>query len=151
MKRSGLLCVWFSLTAALIAADGESHAGVYRQWGGGIYAIVLTLLTNGNYLARWDADIACNGTASGSWKSIGDEIHLSPKKEDGPLMPGYLRVLLVREMEGRRALLRKEDVDHQDSPLVYFYLEKKPDQSPAATPAPRPPTTPSPPSDAPQR
>jgi hypothetical protein len=106
------------------AADRDSPVGVYHSRGG-MYAITLTLLANGNYLARWDGDIGTNGSATGSWEQAGEEIRLRPKREDGPFMPGYLRVLLIREMEKTKALIRKEDVKNQNNPLFFLYLEKR--------------------------
>jgi hypothetical protein len=50
-----------------------------------------------------------------------------PKKEEGHPMTGYLRVLLLREFEGRKALLRKEDVANVKNPFFYLYIQKKAD------------------------
>jgi hypothetical protein len=70
--------------------------------------LTVSLLDNGNYLARWDSDIGSNGTASGSWTFQDGEVRLTPKKEEGHPMTGYLRVLALRKFEGRQALLRKK-------------------------------------------
>lgn len=123
MKLLTAILFFVFLTAVSIAADRESPAGAYVQ-NTGIYVIKLTLLANGSYLARWDADIGSNGTASGSWELVGGEVHLSPKKEED-MMKGYLRVLFVREFEGEKALLRKEDIKGEKFPFSYFFLQGK--------------------------
>jgi len=126
-----LFCI--SAVAVSFAAGRDSNVGVYRCWGGGICPSVVTLLANGNYLARWDGDLGSWGSASGSWELIGAEIHLNPKREEGLMMQGRFRILLVREMDGKKALLRKEDVKFEKNPLFYLYLEKNPNQSPEPT------------------
>ena len=68
-------------------------AGVYYG-SSGIETRTITLLTNGGYLARWDGDMGSNGFATGTWDLVGDEVRLSPRKEDGPIMRGHFRVLL---------------------------------------------------------
>ncbi|MBP6865535.1 MAG: hypothetical protein KBC32_09770 [Candidatus Didemnitutus sp.] len=118
------------LSAAGALASDKSVAGVYRSEVG-LYVLTVSLLENGNYLARWDSDIGSNGTASGSWTFQDGEVRLTPKKEEGHPMTGYLRVLALRKFEGRQALLRKEDVMNEASPLYYLYLQKKGD--PAGT------------------
>jgi hypothetical protein len=114
MKRLTTILLSVALAGACLQASEESAVGVYKSEVG-IYVLTVTLLSNGNYLARWDADIGSNGSASGSWKLVGAEVHLTPKKEED-MMTGYLRVLLLREFKGRKALLRKEDEDSEDSP-----------------------------------
>ena len=128
MKMLAALLIGFALCSTSFAADQESAAGVYRSEVG-IYTITVALLTNGNYLARWDGDIGSNGSSSGSWVQTGKEVRITPKKEEGPLMKGYLTVLLVQEVHGRKALLRKEDVKDANNPFFYLYLQKKPDQT----------------------
>ena len=123
MKLLTAILFLVSLATVGIAADHESPAGAYVQ-NAGIYAIKLTLLTNGSYLARWDADIGSNGTASGSWELVGGEVRLSPKKEED-MMKGYLRVLFVREFEGEKTLLRKEDIEGEKFSISYFFLQRK--------------------------
>jgi len=118
------------LSSAGLLASEKSVAGVYRSEVG-LYVLTVSLLENGNYLARWDSDIGSNGTASGSWAFRDGEVRLSPKKEEGHPMTGYLRVLSLRKFEGRQALLRKEDVANEANPLFYLYLQKKGD--PAGT------------------
>jgi hypothetical protein len=149
MKQLTTILLSVALAGACLQASEESAVGVYKSEVG-IYVLTVTLLTNGNYLARWDADIGSNGTASGSWKRVGAEVHLTPRKEEGYPMTGYLRVLLLREFKGRKALLRKEDVQSEDSPWCYLYRQEKPNNSPEATPGKRPPSAPSPSSGAPQ-
>lgn len=114
------------LSASSLVASERTVAGVYRSEVG-IYVLTVTLLENGNYLSRWDADIGSNGTASGSWVFIDGEVRLTPKREEGHPMTGYLRVLLLRAFEGRRALLRKEDVANEKNQFFYLYLQKKSD------------------------
>ncbi len=114
------------LSASSLLASEKSAAGVYRSEVG-IYSLIVSLLPNGNYLARWDGDIGPNGTASGSWTFVDGEVRLVPKKEEGHPMTGYLRVLLLREIEGRQALLRKEDVANEKNPLFYLSIQKKAD------------------------
>jgi hypothetical protein len=114
------------LSASSLLASEKSAAGVYRSEVG-IYSLIVSLLPNGNYLARWDGDIGPNGTASGSWTLVDDEVRLIPKKEEGHPMTGYLRVLLLREFEGRQALLRKEDIANEKNPFFYLYIQKKAD------------------------
>ena len=132
MKPISAFLISVSLALACLRASEASPAGVYRSEVG-IYELIVTLLPNGNYLARWDADIGSNGTASGSWKVVGSEIQLTPKKEEGHPMTGYLRVLLLREFEGRRALIRKEDIANEKNPFFYLYLKKQPNQAPEPT------------------
>lgn len=120
------------LSASSLLAGEKSPAGVYQSEVG-LYVLTVTLLENGNYLARWDADIGSNGTASGSWVYQDGEVRLTPKKEEGHPMTGYLRVLLLREFESRRALLRKEHVANEKNPLFYLYLQKRPIQPPVPT------------------
>jgi len=116
------------LSACSLLASEKSPAGVYQSEAG-LYVLTVTLLTNGNYLARWDGDIGPNGTAAGSWEFVDGEVRLTPKKEEGHPMTGYLRVLLVRQFEGRQALLRKEDVANEANPFFYLYLKRRPIQS----------------------
>jgi hypothetical protein len=118
------------LSAVGLLASDKSVAGVYRSEVG-VYVLTVSLLENGNYLARWDSDIGSNGTASGSWTFHDGEVRLSPKKEEGHPMTGYLRVLSLRKFAGRQALLRKEDTMNESSPLYYLYLQKNGD--PAGT------------------
>jgi hypothetical protein len=120
--------LFLSLAASQLQAREESAAGVYRSEVG-IYSLTVSLLSNGNYLARWDADIGSNGKASGSWTLVGGEVRLVPKKEEGHPMTGYLRVLLLREFEGRKVLIRKEDAVNDNNPYFYLYLQK-PNKSP---------------------
>ena len=128
------LVLLLSLAVGARAADQSSIAGVYRG-SSGIESRIVTLLPNGAYYARWDGDIGTNGTASGTWQLVGDEVRLTPKKEGGPLMPGHFRVLLICTCEGRPALLRKEDAAEKDNPFFHLFLEKKaPNQAPEPTP-----------------
>lgn len=129
-----LFILFIGLVATLRASpDSSSVVGVYAQTSG-TEAIMLTLLSNGNYLARWDLDIFPNyGSASGTWLIDGDEVRLSPKREDGHLK-GYLRILYPRQVKGRKALLRKEDLLQEENPYFYFYLKKVPAQPPAPPP-----------------
>jgi hypothetical protein len=126
-----LFILFVGLVATLRASpDSPSVAGAYVQ-NSGTQAIMLTLLSNGNYLARWDLDIFPNfGSASGTWLIDGDEVRLSPKREEGHLK-GYLHVLYSRQIKGRKALLRKEDLSQEDDLFFYFYLKKVPTQPPA--------------------
>ena len=121
------------LATVRLQAGEESAAGVYRSEDG-IYSLIVSLLPNGNYLARWDTDIGPNGTASGSWTLVDDEVRLVPKREEGPLMPGHLRVLLLREFECRKALLRKEDLAYEENRFFYLYLKKKPNSGRSDSP-----------------
>jgi hypothetical protein len=124
-----LLFLFLAAVAIVHAADHDSGspAGAYR-YGGDTQVISLALLPNGNYLAHWSLDIfPDNGSASGSWHVEGDTVHLIPKKEEGALR-GHLRVLLIRTIEGRRALLRKDDAQHEKNPFFYFY-RKEPNKS----------------------
>ena len=73
------------------------------------------------------------GRASGSWTLVDGEVRLVPKKEEGHPMTGYLRVLLLREFEGRKALIRKEDAANEKNPFFYLYLQK-PNKAPEPTP-----------------
>lgn len=114
------------LSASNLLAGEKSAAGVYRSEVG-TYSLIVSLLPNGNYLARWDGDIGPNGTASGSWTLVDGEVRLTPKKEEGHPMTGYLRVLFLREFDGRQALLRKEDLANEKNPLFYLYLQEKAD------------------------
>ena len=57
-----ILVLCFSISQ--VQARDEPAAGVYRSEVG-IYSLTVSLLPNGNYLARWDADIGPN------WQSIG--------------------------------------------------------------------------------
>lgn len=116
-------------TPAPLFRDWSAHS-----WGalgsgslpkpGRVCSITLSLLPNGNYLARWDADVGSNGTAAGSWMLVGDELRLDPKKEEGHPMTGYLRVLFLCQVDGRRALIRKEDIAGEGNPFFYLYLQK---------------------------
>jgi len=115
------------LSACGLLANDSSVAGVYKQ-SPGFYVLTLTLLENGNYLARWDADMGSNGSASGSWVLSGSKVKLTPKKEEGYLMPGYLRVLIVRQFDGHQTLLREEDLAHENNPWFQFFLHKRPNQ-----------------------
>jgi hypothetical protein len=124
--------LFLGLTICELYAREESAAGVYRSEVG-IYSLTLSLLSNGNYLARWDADIGSNGSASGSWTLVAGEVRVVPKKEEGHPMTGYLRVLLLREFEGRKVSLRKEDAAHEKNPFFYLYLQK-PNKAPEPTP-----------------
>ena len=128
--KNAIVAILVLLSAAGLLASDKSVAGVYRSEVG-LYVLTVSLLENGNYLARWDSDIGSNGTASGSWTFQDGEVRLSPKKEEGQAMSGYLRVLSLRKFEGRQALLRKEDFMNEASPLYYLYLQKKGD--PAGT------------------
>jgi len=124
--KNAIAAILVSLSAISLLASDKSVAGVYRSEVG-LYVLTVTLLDNGNYLARWDSDIGSNGTATGSWTFQDGEVRLSPKKEEGHPMTGYLRVLFLRKFEGRQALLRKEDVMNDSSSLYYLYLQKKGD------------------------
>ncbi len=128
--KNAIAAVLVLFSAAGLLAGDKSVAGVYRSEVG-LYVLTVSLLENGNYLARWDSDIGSNGTASGSWTFQDGEVRLTPKKEEGRPMTGYLRVLSLRKFEGRQALLRKEDFMNEASPLYYLYLQKKGD--PAGT------------------
>jgi hypothetical protein len=133
MKQLATLLVAFSFCVASPAVDQESAAGLYQSEVG-IYLIRVALFANGNYLARWDGDVGSNGTSAGSWAQVGTEVRLTPKKEEGALMQGYLTTLLVREMNGRKALLRKEDEKAAKSPFVYLYLQQKANRTPDPAP-----------------
>lgn len=114
-----------SLACSVAFASDPEIAGAYR-YGGGFYLIRLALLPNGTYLAQMDLDIDPEaGWSSGTWKRVGEEVRLIPKKEAGKLT-GYLTVLLVRSYEGRKTLLRREDSKHEASPFFYFYLKEAP-------------------------
>jgi hypothetical protein len=127
MKALVLLLVVSSVTFAA-KSPAASPVGSYRS-AGGTEIITLALLANGNYLARWDIDIwPEHGRATGTWQLVGDEVRLNPKSEEGGLQ-GHLRVLLVRTVEGKKALLRKEDILHEKNPFFYFYIKEHPDQS----------------------
>ena|ERR1017187_755056 len=130
MKRLSLFWLLVLLAAVCRGRSSESPAGAYRSEVS-IYSIKVALFPNGTYMARWDSDIGNNGTASGQWEMVGEEIRLNPKKEEGEMMKGYLRVLLVREYQGRKALLRKEDEEYADSPFAYLYLQNPPNKSPS--------------------
>lgn len=132
MNRLATFFLSAALAVVCLQASEGAAAGVDRREVG-IYVLTVTLLSNGNYLARWDADMGSNGTASGSWQIVGDEIHLTPKKEEGQPMTGYLRVLLLREMDGRRALIRKEDMQNEKNPFFYLYRQKEPNQAAQST------------------
>jgi len=111
--------------ATLVRGEAPSRAvGVYIG-SSGIEDRIVTLLANGNYLARWDSDIGSNGSASGTWELVGNEVRLNPKKEEGIVMQGYFRVLLLRQFHGRQALLRQEDKEFSDNPLFHLFLETK--------------------------
>ena len=114
------------LSASGLLASEKSAAGVYKSEVG-IYSLIVSLLPNGNYLARWDGEIGPNGTASGSWTVVDGEVHLVPKKEEGHPMTGYLRVLRLREFGGRKALIRKEDAANEKYPFFYLFIQKKAD------------------------
>lgn len=133
MKSFALLFV-FIASAAFAAERGVAFpSGVYRS-PGGTQIVTLALLPNGSYLARWDLDISpAHGRANGVWQLVRDEVRLTPQKEEGGLK-GHLTVLLVREMEGRTALLRKEDTEHAKNPFFYFYAKEAPNQAPEPTP-----------------
>ena len=149
MKAFVPLVVLSVLPILVAQREVPSPAGVYRS-AGGTQVITLALLPNGAYLARWDLDISPeHGRATGTWRLEGDEVRLTPKKEEGGLK-GHLTVFLVREIEGKRALLRKEDAQHADNPFFYFYKKEELNNSPEATPGQRPPAAPSPSSGAPQ-
>lgn len=128
--KNAIAAILVLISAASLLASDKSFGGVYRSEVG-LYVLTVSLLENGNYLARWESDIGSNGTASGSWTFQDGEVRLSPKKEEGHPMTGYLRVLSLRKFEGRQALLRKEDFMNEASPLYYLYLQKKGD--PAGT------------------
>jgi hypothetical protein len=129
--------VLFTLMALLLASAVRSEvpvsaAGVYRSWSG-IETRRITLLTNGNYLARWDGDIGSNGASSGTWELVGTEVRLSPKKEEG-MISGHFRVLLLRDFKGRQALLRKEDEEHAENEFFHLFLQtQEPNKSPQTT------------------
>jgi len=123
MNRFSTALLIGALGIANVQANESAVAGVYRNEVG-INVLTVTLLPNGNYLARWDADMGSNGTASGSWQVAGDEVRLTPKKEEGRPMTGYLRILFLRELDGRKALLRKEDVENAKNPFFYLYRRK---------------------------
>jgi hypothetical protein len=123
------------LVIALLSTTGRadtpaSAAGVYRG-SSGIESRTITLLTNGNYLARWNGDMGSNGSATGTWELAGGEVRLTPKREEGLLMPGHFRVLLLRSFEGRQALLRKEDVKNADNEFFHLFLQKKKPNQPS--------------------
>jgi hypothetical protein len=120
------LVLFTALGLASVRASEIPAVGVYQSEVG-IYVLTISLLPNGDYMARWDADIGSNGVASGTWTSNGDEVHLSPKKEEGQPMTGYLRVLVVRNVNGRRALIRKEDAANDKNPFFYLYLRTDPE------------------------
>jgi hypothetical protein len=133
MKKALAIFVAVLLSAVAGGEEPASVAGVYRG-SSGIETRTVTLLTNGNYLARWDGDIGSNGSSAGTWKLAGAEVRLSPKKEEG-MISGHFRVLLVRDFNGRRALLRKEDEKYSDIDLFYLFLQtKEPNQSAKPTP-----------------
>ena len=123
MNRFSTALLIGALGIANVQENESAVAGVYRNEVG-INVLTVTLLPNGNYLARWDADMGSNGTASGSWQVAGDEVRLTPKKEEGRPMTGYLRILFLRELDGRKALLRKEDVENAKNPFFYLYRRK---------------------------
>ncbi len=124
------------LASAMVArtSGATSVAGAYRT-AAGTEVVALSLLTNGNYLARWDLDIFPNyGRAAGTWTLDGDTVHLTPKKEEGKLK-GHLTAMLVRKRDGHDALLRIEDAKHAENPFFYFYRKESANKSPDPTPA----------------
>ncbi len=128
-----VLIALFSLVATAAFSAESEVAGAYR-YGDGTQIIQLALLSNGAYLAQWDLDIAPeSGRASGTWELDADEVRLTPKKEEGDLR-GHLTILLVRKIEGRSALLRKEDAEYEENPFFYFYRKKDPSQPAETTP-----------------
>lgn len=134
--------LFWSVCCVCLNAREDVLAGVYQSEVG-LYVITLSLLPNGTYLAKWDADIGSIGRASGSWVVVDKEIRLSPKREEGRPMIGYLRTLLMREFRGRKALLRKEDLADADGPLPYLFLRKSAGDSREPTVQPVSPRAPS--------
>jgi hypothetical protein len=122
MRATAIFFVLLAGTAFTAEAASVSPAGTYLSAGGS--EITLTLFPNGSYLAQWDVDIFPGyGRASGMWQVEGDEVHLTPKKEEGGLN-GYLRILRVRTMKGKKALLRKEDAQYEKNPFFYLYMKE---------------------------
>jgi len=112
--------------------DATSVAGAYRT-ATGTEVVALSLLANGNYLARWDLDISPNyGRAAGTWTLDGDTVHLTPKKEEGKLK-GHLTAMLVRKKDGHDALLRIEDASQAENPFFYFFRKEPANKSPDPT------------------
>jgi len=109
-----------------LAGDYESYASIDFR--------TISLREDGVYLARWDLDIAPgHGVARGRWTSEGDHsIVLTPEKEEGGLK-GYYRVLKVREFEGKRVLIRAEDLVDEHNPYRYLFLKEKKAAEPGAT------------------
>ena len=123
------LIVILLFACSVASASEPDVTGAYR-YGGGIHVIRLALLPNGVYLAQMDLDIYPEaGRSSGTWSRVGEEVRLIPKKEEGDLA-GYLTVLLIRTVEGKKALLRREDIEHEPNPFFYFYMKQSPNQSP---------------------
>jgi len=138
-RRANKLKTLFALSAGIqaFAEASRAAAGVYRSWSG-IDTKRITLLPNGNYLARWDGDIGSNGVSAGTWELVGTEVRLSPKKEEG-MISGYFRVSVLKDFNSRQALLRKEDEEHADNEFFYLFLQtQKPNQAAQTTPGLRP-------------
>jgi hypothetical protein len=129
MKRLATLLLLALFATSPLRAVERSVAGVYGTEID-LYVCTISLLSDGHYLAQWHTDIGGDGTASGLWVLVGDEIRLTQKKEEGVGPPtGYLRILLLREFDGRKALLRKEDVANEKNRFFYLYLQKPPNQA----------------------
>jgi len=121
------LIVTLLVVCSFASASEPDVTGAYR-YGGGIHVIRLALLPNGAYLAQMDLDIYPEaGRSTGTWSRLGEEVRLNPKKEEGDLT-GYLTVLLVRTVDGKKALLRSEDIEQESNPFFYFYMKKSPNQ-----------------------
>ena len=125
------------LVTALVGlshARGEtSLAGDYESYASLDFRTIV-LREDGVYSARWDLDIAPgHGVARGRWRSEGDHrVVLTPENEEGGLK-GFYRVLEVREFEGKRALIRAEDLVDEHNPYRYLFLKKKKAAEPGAT------------------
>lgn len=138
MKPLIAFCSFVVALVASIVCCAETPASDTMEFLGytGYETRQLTLMSDNTYLARWDSDTGNKGSAFGSWELVGNEIRLTPKSETGrPMMGGPMRVLILKEGNGHKALLLKqEEDDPKRRKILLFLIEKKRNKLPATTP-----------------
>lgn len=99
----------------------------------------LSLRADFTYAARWTDDVSRGGSASGTWELVGNEIRLTPTKEEGNAMRGGpMRILVLKEGKGYKALFLKQEEapDSTERKIPLYLQEKKLGNPPATIPVP---------------
>jgi hypothetical protein len=85
-----------------------SLAGPYCRGKGLAYALELTLLTNGDYSAKWDSCLYKSGQANGRWSFSAGRVTFAPAME-GEMLPGGIQSAQVLKFKGEWILLPTDE------------------------------------------